>query len=95
MNLPIQSKPVRRQSNFTEVINDEVNPSVCITGDINGNKVCVDIPILGNQCFTLPHSIPIGATAQACTCGSFIPTGAKVTVKAAGVTLWSKTIGSC
>jgi|688.fasta_scaffold983237_2 hypothetical protein len=95
MKLPNQSKPVIRKSRLIAFSTETVNPSACVNGTINGNQACVDIPVFGDMCFTLPFNAPIGAKISACTCGSWIPTGANITVSAAGVTLWSKTIGSC
>jgi hypothetical protein len=95
MSLPNQSRPVIRLSRSIKNSYESINPSACVTGSVSGNQACVNIPVFGDECFTLPFTAPVGATISACTCGSFIPTGAKITVAAAGVTLWSKTIGSC
>jgi hypothetical protein len=74
--------------------------SVCVGAsyDPATNKICFNIPIYGDICVTSPVSIPVGGALKACaeTCGSFIPTGLKVTIYLNGEPIFSGTvIGSC
>jgi hypothetical protein len=96
MNLPIQAKPVSRHITALATSGEGVNPSVCVGGSVNGRQVCVNLPVLGRKCVTSPVSLPIGASVSACTCNHWgVPTGAKLTVSAAGRTIFSKSIGWC
>ncbi len=56
----------------------------CVKGSYNQqtHQLCVDIPVIGTKCITIPLSIPISASIKVCgeTCGSFIPHGVKVSV---------------
>jgi hypothetical protein len=63
-----------------------------------GNKVCFTAPVFGSLCITLPIPIPAGASVKACgeTCGSFIPTGLKVTIYLNNAPVFTKVVvGSC
>jgi hypothetical protein len=97
MNLPIQSKPVNRQSTASAAaLNDAVNPSVCVGGSVNGRKICVNLPVIGTKCINSPISLPVGASVRACTCSHWgVPTGANVKVTAAGRTILSQNVGWC
>lgn len=74
--------------------------SVCVGAsyDPSTNKICFSVPIYGDICVTSPIPIPVGGQLKACaeTCGSFIPTGLKVTIYLNGSAIFSGTvIGSC
>jgi len=74
--------------------------SVCVGASYNPstNKICFTIPIYGDLCVTSPVPIPVGGDLKACaeTCGSFIPTGLKVTIYLNGNPIFSGTIiGFC
>jgi len=74
--------------------------SVCVGASYNPstNKICFNIPIYGDLCVDSPIPIPVGGDLKACaeTCGSFIPTGLKVTIYLNGNSIFSGTvIGSC
>ncbi|MEQ9917174.1 hypothetical protein ABRQ01_10920 [Pectobacterium aroidearum] len=74
--------------------------SVCVAASYNSatNQICFTIPIYGDFCVTSPVAIPIGAQIKACaeTCGSFIPTGLKVTIYLNGSVIFSTVLfGSC
>lgn len=71
----------------------------CISVTTEGNKVCVNLPLgFGKHCFTLPISIPSGSVGQACIsiCTTWgIPTGVKVSIVIAGITVISQSFGKC
>jgi hypothetical protein len=74
--------------------------SVCVGASYNPstNQICFSIPIYGDFCVTSPVQIPVGGSLKACaeTCGSFIPTGVKVTIYLNGSAVYSGTlVGSC
>jgi hypothetical protein len=74
--------------------------SACVGAsyDSNTNSICFQIPIYGNFCIPSPVHIPVGADLKACaeTCGSFIPTGLKVTLSLNGNPIVTKVVwGSC
>ncbi|TQV88349.1 hypothetical protein [Aliikangiella coralliicola] len=70
----------------------------CIELVINDGKVCLVLPLgIGKICIPIPVSYD-GKVAQACLsiCTIWgIPTGVKVTVSVAGVTIISKVFGKC
>jgi hypothetical protein len=64
------------------------------------HQLCVDVPIIGTKCITIPLPIPVGGSLKACgeTCGSWIPTGVKISlyVGTDPNPIWSGVIwGSC
>jgi hypothetical protein len=62
------------------------------------NQICFSAPIVGQYCITSPVPIPPGAQLKACgeTCGSWIPTGVKVSIYLNGNVIWTGTVwGSC
>ncbi|MGY5728535.1 hypothetical protein [Vibrio chemaguriensis] len=70
----------------------------CVGASFENGKVCFQIPIYGKFCVTVPIPIPGDADLKACaeTCGSFIPTGLKVSIYLNGSVVWSGTVwGSC
>ncbi|GKS76760.1 hypothetical protein AVME950_17710 [Acidovorax sp. SUPP950] len=74
--------------------------SVCVGASYNPttNQICFSVPIYGNLCITSPIHIPVGGQLKACaqTCGSFIPTGLKVTIYLNGNPIYSGTVvGRC
>ena len=74
--------------------------SACVSASYNSstNQICFSIPIYGQFCIPSPIHIPVGGQLKACaeTCGSFIPTGLKVTIYFNGNAIWSGTVwGSC
>ena len=73
--------------------------SFCVAASTEaGNQICFTAPVFGKFCVTSPVSIPPGAQLKACgeTCGSFIPTGLKVTVYLNGSAIFTTTVwGSC
>lgn len=71
----------------------------CVKVTTENHKVCINLPLgLGKHCLNLPVSIPDGTVGQACLsiCTTWgIPTGVKVSVVIAGVTVVSQTFGKC
>lgn len=71
----------------------------CIKITTEGNKVCINLPLgFGKHCFTLPVSIPSGTVGKACLsiCTTWgIPTGIKVSIIIAGITVLSQSFGKC
>lgn len=71
----------------------------CISVTTENHKVCINLPLgLGKHCLSLPVSIPDGTAGKACLsiCTTWgIPTGVKVTVTIAGVTVVSQSFGKC
>ncbi len=71
----------------------------CIKVTVEDHKVCLSLPLgIGKVCLPIPVNIPNGTAAEACIkiCTTLgIPTGVKVYVKVAGVTIISKKFGKC
>jgi hypothetical protein len=71
----------------------------CISVTTANHKICINLPFgLGKRCFTLPVNIPNGSVGKACLsiCTTWgIPTGVKVSVVVAGVTVISQSFGKC
>lgn len=71
----------------------------CISVSVANHKICLNLPLgIGKVCLPLPINVPNGKAAKACLtiCTRFgIPTGVKVTVSVAGVTIVSKKFGLC
>ena len=70
----------------------------CITATVNDGKLCIQLPLgIGQVCLPIP--VPYnGKVASACLsiCTIWgIPTGVRVTVSVAGVTILTKTFGKC
>ena len=71
----------------------------CIAVTTENHKVCINLPLgLGKHCLSLPISIPDGTAGKACLsiCTTWgIPTGVKVSVEIAGITVVSQSFGKC
>lgn len=71
----------------------------CISVTTANRKICINLPFrIGRRCFTVPVNIPNGTVGKACIaiCTTFgIPTGVRVTVVIAGVTVISQSFGRC
>ena len=71
----------------------------CISVTVENGKVCLNLPLgIGKYCFTVPSIFPNGTVGQACLsiCTTWgIPTGVKVTVVIAGVTVINQSFGKC
>ena len=71
----------------------------CISITTANHKICINLPLgIGKRCFTLPVNIPNGTVGKACLsiCTTFgFPTGVRVTVVVAGVTIISQSFGKC
>ena len=71
----------------------------CISVTIENHSVCINLPLgLGKHCISVPISIPSGTAGKACLdiCTTWgIPTGVKVSVIVAGVTVVSQSFGKC
>jgi hypothetical protein len=71
----------------------------CIKVTTEGHSVCVSLPLgIGKHCFSIPVSIPSGSVGQACLsiCTTWgIPTGVKVSIVIAGITVISQSFGKC
>ncbi|PHN07618.1 hypothetical protein [Flavilitoribacter nigricans] len=71
----------------------------CISVKVEDHKICIELPLgLGSHCISIPLTVPNGTAAQACLtiCTTWgIPTGVKVEVKVAGVTVISQSFGKC
>lgn len=56
----------------------------CVKASYNQqtHQLCVDIPVIGTKCITVPLPIPVGGAIKACgeTCGFIIPKGVKISV---------------
>ena len=95
--------------NYSEVQAFEFHPSteaakitVCVKAEYNNGKICVHFPIVGPICFSVPVSIPGGASVKVCmeSCGFRFGMppfdGIKATVYLQGNPIWSGVIwGSC
>ena len=70
----------------------------CISVTISNGKACLNLPLgIGHVCIPVPVKFD-GEVAQACLhiCTTFgIPTGVKVTISVAGITIVSKSFGKC
>lgn len=91
----------KRSAGASVIDNDDGHLSTlaeCVTLTINDGKVCLNLPLgIGQVCLPIPISYN-GQVASACLsiCTTWgIPTGVRVTVSVAGVTIISKTFGSC
>lgn len=76
--------------------------SACVGATYDNGRICVNFPIIGNICFNVPLSIPVGASVKVCmeTCGFKITPpffkGVKATVYFQDSAIWSGVIwGSC
>ncbi|TKC86004.1 hypothetical protein FAZ69_22115 [Trinickia terrae] len=71
--------------------------SACVGASYSSGKVCFNFPIFGNICINVPIHIPVGAQLKVCasTCGSFIPTGLKITVYVNNVAVYNTSWGRC
>lgn len=76
--------------------------SACVSAKYDNGQICVNFPIVGDICFSVPLSIPVDATVKVCmeTCGFRfgVPPfdGIKATVYFQGSAIWSGVIyGSC
>ena len=71
----------------------------CVSVTVENNKICLNLPLgLGKHCFSIPVSIPNGTAGKACLsiCTTWgIPTGVKVTIELAGITVVSQSFGKC
>jgi hypothetical protein len=71
----------------------------CIKVTTEGHSVCINLRLgFGKHCFSLPVSIPSGSVGQACIsiCTTWgIPTGVKISVVIAGITVVSQSFGKC
>jgi hypothetical protein len=71
----------------------------CISVTVENGKICINLPLgIGKYCFTIPSKFPSGTVGQACLsiCTKWkIPTGVKVTVAIAGVTVINQSFGAC
>ncbi len=71
----------------------------CVSVTVENNKICINLPLgFGKHCLSIPISIPNGTAGKACLsiCTTWgIPTGIKVSVVIAGVTVVSQTFGKC
>jgi hypothetical protein len=73
--------------------------SQCIAVTVEKGKVCLSLPLgFGKVCLPIPIKFPDGTAAQACLkiCTTWgVPTGIKVSVEIAGITVVSQTYGKC
>jgi hypothetical protein len=69
----------------------------CISVTVNNGQVCLNIPIYGSVCISVPSWVPNGTAAEACIdiCSKFLPCGVKVTLTVAGVVVASQSWGCC
>lgn len=70
----------------------------CVKASIENGKICFKIPYFGKQCITPPIPLPeISGSLKACfeSCGSIIPTGAKVSIYYNDTRLFNYTVGNC
>jgi len=95
--------------NYSKVQAFEFHPSTlaakisaCVSAKYDNGRICVNFPVVGDICFDVPLSIPVGATVKVCmeTCGfKFgVPPfkGIKATVYFQDSAIWTGVIwGSC
>ncbi|CUH78612.1 hypothetical protein [Tropicibacter naphthalenivorans] len=71
----------------------------CIKVTVEDGKVCLNLPLgIGKVCLPIPAKFPAGTVAQACLsiCTTWgIPTGVRVSVEIAGITVVSQSFGKC
>jgi hypothetical protein len=71
----------------------------CISVTTQGNQVCINLPLgFGQHCFSLPITVPSGSVGQACLsiCTKFgLPTGVRITITFAGVSVINQSFGIC
>ncbi len=71
----------------------------CISVTVNNGQVCLNLPVVGSECFSVPSWVPNGTAVQACLdiCTKWgIPCGVEVTVSLAGQKIFTKGFGcSC
>ncbi len=94
-------KPSNLKASTIKVGSDDGHVSTlaeCISVTIKDGKACLNLPLgFGSVCIPVPN-IYNGKVASACLsiCTTWgIPTGVRVTVAIAGVTIVSKTFGKC
>ncbi len=86
MDLPIQVAPVRRSSIDGLRANRLQAQDICVTASIENGKVCINLPLLGKKCFSVP-GLPAIGSAQVCCDPSFFPPGATCCVSVGGLKL--------
>ncbi len=93
------SKALQKSNN--SVSNDDGHVAMlaeCISVTINNGKACLNLPLgIGSVCIPVPIKYD-GQVAQACLhiCTTFgFPTGVKVTISIAGITIVQKSFGKC
>lgn len=71
----------------------------CISVTIQNGQACLNLPIVGNECISVPSWVPNGSACSACLdiCTKWgIPCGIEVTLSVAGQQILQKTFGcSC
>lgn len=71
----------------------------CVSVTVENNKICINLPLgFGKHCFSIPVSIPNGTAGKACLsiCTTWgIPTGVRISVVIAGITVVGQTFGKC
>ena len=71
----------------------------CIGVSVQERRVCLNLPLgFGSACLPIPINIPDGTAAQACLgiCTTWgFPTGLRVSVIVAGISIVSQTFGKC
>jgi len=71
----------------------------CISVTVQNGQVCLNLPVVGSECFSVPTWVPNGTAVQACLdiCTKWgVPCGVEVTVSLAGQRILSKGFGcSC
>jgi hypothetical protein len=80
------------------VVDRSLSPRDCISVTIHDGKACLNLPVVGSVCVSVPSWVPNGTVAQACIdiCSKFgIPCGAKVSVVVAGQNVASGSWGCC
>jgi hypothetical protein len=102
MKLPQQAQPVMRNSahlaRLLYVNNGVVTSDACVSVTIKNGKACLNVPVVGNVCVSVPSWVPNGDLAQACVdiCKTWgIPTGACVKVDVAGQQVAKECFGKC
>lgn len=96
MRAPIQAHPVSRCSPTAP--RRGVTPSFCVTATVQDGKACVNIPILGQECISVPSFVPDGATASLCAkvCTHFLkPIGVCLTASVNGNQVGQHCFGHC
>jgi hypothetical protein len=66
----------------------------CISVKTEGDKVCINAPIIGDICVKLPISVPNGTVAKVCATVKIFPPKVCITVYIGGVKITEQCFGT-